>query len=171
LKTAAPLVCLLALTGVSAESGFAQRTEPAGPHLAIGMTALNGIGLGIGYVNAGDFLTRELAIQSDLRSMVNPGETTNQVFFSFGGAIRIFGFERTIGNVGYRGYDLDAGIRVGPAFSFSTRETLDDRNRRINLFVEPFFRISARTGFVRALFLEAGTTRPHLRLGMWLWIG
>jgi hypothetical protein len=122
----------------------------------------------VGVVNARDFFTREVILQTDLRSVVDPQVASSQVVFLLGGAIRVFGFERTIGNVGYRGYDIDAGLRIGPAYSFSTRETAADRNRRFHLFIEPFLRVSARTHLLDVVFLETGTTRPHVRLGVWI---
>ena len=139
-----------------------------GSHVAAGVALVNGTGVQVAYINAQDFFTRELSVQADLGSRFNPGVDRNQLVFAFGGALRVFGFERTIGTVGYRGYDIDVGFRIGPGFSFSTRESRADRNRRFNLVMEPYIRISARTGFVHAVYLEAGTSRPHIRFGFWL---
>ena len=147
---------------------FAQRAEPMGNHVVAGLTFLNGYGVQLGLVNARDFFTREVLLHTDLRSVVDPQVASSQVVFLLGGALRVFGFERSIGNVPYRGYDIDTGLRIGPAYSFSTRETDASRNRRFHLFVEPFLRVSARTSLLDVVYLETGTTRPHVRLGIWI---
>ncbi len=150
------------------ERASAQRTEPRGSFLQLGTAALGGYGLQVGYVNAKDFFTREVLVLGDVSTAFDPGQGSNQVVFMIGGALRVFGFERTIGNVPYRGFDFDLGFRIGPGLSFSTRETRATKNRRFNLFLEPYLRFSFGFGLLNAFFLEAGTTRPYMRAGMWI---
>ena len=81
------------------ERASAQRTEPRGSFLQLGTAALGGYGLQVGYVNAKDFFTREVLVLGDVSTAFDPGQGSNQVALMFGGALRVFGFERTIGNV------------------------------------------------------------------------
>lgn len=165
------LTVILILCGSANIPVAAQSIEPTGSFVSVGLTGLNGFGADLGFVNVGDFFSREVLVHSDLRSVISPGDKSSLVVFSFGGSLRVFGFERTIGNVGYRGYDIDAGFRVGPGFTFSTRETRAEKKRRFNLFMEPFLRVSFRTRLVPVLYLETGTTRPQLRFGAWIPVG
>ena len=135
-----------------------------------GLAAVGGVGVQIGFVNAKDFVTREVTVLADLLTAVDPESGNNQVVVTIGGALRLFGFERTIGNEAYRGYDVDLGFRIGPGLSFSTRETRSEKNKRFRLFLEPYVRISVSTRLIKILFLEAGTTRPCVRLGTWIHI-
>jgi len=77
------------------------------------------------------------------------------------------GIGRTIGNADYRGWDLDVGVRIGPGLLFEFRESRADKNRRFNLFVEPFARVVARPGGT-TFFAELGGQRPVLRAGFWI---
>ncbi|GMQ82790.1 MAG: hypothetical protein BMS9Abin05_2252 [Rhodothermia bacterium] len=150
------------------ERASAQRTEPRGSFLQVGPSALGGYGVYVGYINAKDFFTREVLVLGDVRAALDPGHGSNQIVLMIGGALRVFGIERTVGNVPYRGFDTDLGFRIGPGLSFSTRETRATKNQRFNLFLEPYARFSFGIGLLNAAFLEVGTTRPHLRAGVWL---
>ncbi len=161
-------LCLLLSTVIPLSIANGQRQEPVGTYMQAGLAAAGGAGVQIGFVNAKDFVTREVTVLADFLTAVDPASGSNQVVVTIGGALRLIGFVRTIGNVAYRGYDVDLGFRVGPGLSFSTRETRSEKNKRFNLFLEPYVRISAGTRLIKFLFLEAGTTRPHFRLGTWI---
>jgi len=146
----------------------AQREAPRGSYLLFSGAFAGGYGGQLGIINARDFFTREVLILGDFHAALDPGNGSNQVVFLIGGALRVFGFDRMIGNAAYRGFDLDLGFRVGPGFTFSTRETRADKNRRFNLFLEPYLRLSVGVGSRNALLFEWATTRPNVRLGFWL---
>jgi len=163
-------LCVL-LFSISAQcTAYGQQLEPSGTFVHAGIAAGGGAGVQLGFVNAKDFFTREVTVLADLLAAVDPESGSNYVVVTLGGALRLFGFERTIGNVAYRGYDVDLGLRVGPGLSFSTRETRSQKNRRFDLILDPYVRISVSTRLIKVLFLEAGTTRPRFRLGTWIQI-
>ena len=138
---------------------------PLGGHLQTGPAGLPGLGFQVGYVAAQDFFTREITVVADLSSFRSDGNVHTAI--AVGGAVRILGIARTIGNTDYRGFDLDLGVRVGPGLLFEFRESRAAKNRRFNLFLEPFVRWSTRAR--RALlFVEAGVQRPVLRAGFWI---
>lgn len=159
---------LLALVAHAVFPGIAHAQEPRGGYAQVGLATFPGAGIQAGYVTAESFFTRELNAVLDVRDF-GP-EATAQVATTLGGAIRVLGIGRTIGGVRYRGVDLDVGMRVGPALSFRLREDRAFRNRRFNLYLEPFVRW---TGLVkrRLLFAELGVHAPVLRFGAWWKIG
>ncbi len=83
-------------------------------------------------------------------------------------SLRLFGFERLIGGAAYRGFDVDLGLRAGPGLSFAANETAEERNRRFELAIEPFFRFTTARGRRMAWLAEIGSARPSFRLGMWI---
>ena len=147
---------------------YAQRQAPRGSYLLVAGAVTGGYGGQFGYLNARDFFTQEALVLADFHAALDPGNGSNQVVFFIGGALRALGFKRTIGNTPYQGFDLDVGFRAGPGFTFSTRETRADKNRRFNLFVEPYLRLSIGVGSRNAFLLEWATTRPNVRFGFWL---
>lgn len=163
-------LCIILVTVITPSTATGQRQEPTGTFVHAGLAAAGGVGVQFGFVNAKDFFTREVTVLADFLTALDPESGNNQVVVTIGGALRLFGFERTIGNVAYRGYDVDLGFRIGPGLSFSTRETLSEKNKRFNLFLEPYVRISVSSRMIEVLFLEAGTTRPLFRLGIWIQI-
>lgn len=146
----------------------APMVEPRGSYVQLGLSTLRGAGAQIGYVNTHNFYTSEVSFLIDLLPALKPDLGTQQLAFTLGGAVRLFGFERTIGNTPYRGYDVDVGFRAGPGLSFSTNETRATRNQRFTLFIEPFLRYSRRFWGRQIYYLEVGTIRPHIRIGAWL---
>lgn len=145
----------------------AQTVAPFGPHLQAGATVLGGIGATAGMVDARTLYTREVHLLSDLEPIFRKSEEQGRVALLLGVGLRLYGFERVIGGVGYRGFDVDAGLRVGPGLSFSTRDSRIARNKRFVLLLEPMLRLSGAVHPRRALFVEAGTSRPHVRFGLW----
>lgn len=142
--------------------------EPEGSFLTAGVAAVRGVGVQIGYVTARNFYTREITGIVDLLPLLDRARGSVQLAVTVGGAIRLLGFERTIGNAPYRGYDLDIGFRIGPGLSYAENESRAMRDRRFNLFLEPYLRFTMASGTRRVLYLEAGIIRPHIRLGWWI---
>lgn len=126
-----------------------------------------GIGATVGMVDARTLYTREVHVLSDLEPILRKSREQGRVALLLGVGLRLYGFERLIGGAGYRGFDLDVGLRVGPGLSFSTRDTRIARNRRFVLLLEPNLRLSGAIHPNRALFVEGGTTRPYVRFGLW----
>lgn len=159
---------LLALVLIAVFPGISHAQEPRGGYVQAGPAVFPGVGIQAGYVAAESFFTREVNAVLDTRDF-GP-EATGQVATTIGGSIRVLGIGRTIGGVRYRGVDLDIGMRVGPALSFRLREDRAFRNRRFNLYLEPFVRW---TGQIRSrlLFAELGVHAPVLRIGAWWRIG
>ena len=152
---------------VPARPAAGQAIAPFGTHIQAGATVFGGIGASAGVVDARTLYTREVHLVSDLEPVFSKSEEQGRVALLLGVGLRLYGFERLIGGVGYRGFDLDVGLRVGPGLSFSTRDSRIARNRRFVLLLEPTVRVSRAVHPARALFLEAGTSRPHVRFGLW----
>lgn len=158
--------CCLIIAG-GPQYSAAQSVAPFGPHLQAGATVIDGIGVTAGMVDARTLYTREVHMLTDLEPILRKSREQGRVALLLGVGLRLYGFERLIGGVGYRGFDLDIGLRVGPGLSFSTRDTRIARNRRFALVLEPSIRLSGAIRPNRALFVEAGTTRPNVRFGLW----
>ncbi|GIV58778.1 MAG: hypothetical protein D6746_07825 [Bacteroidetes bacterium] len=163
------VMCLLA-AGTLSPVARAQPAIPApeGRHVQIGLGLLPSGGLQVGYVALRSFYTQEFILTGDVAPSFGDGEGNVQVAGGLGGALRLFGFERTLGNADYRGYDLDVGLRLGPALLFSFNETRFTKNQRFSLFVNPFFRFSSSFGTNRLFYAEIGLHRPVFRAGLWL---
>jgi len=146
----------------------AQYLEPIGRHIVVGVSGIDGYGLQVGTVSAKTLYVTELMVLSDLEPLVSGSESNSRVVLLPGIALRLLGFERLIGGAPYRGFDLDAGFRAGPGLSFSTDETQSDKDRRFEFVVEPFLRLSVARSNDWTWFLESGTTRPNIRVGLWI---
>lgn len=149
--------------------GIARAQEPSGGYLQAGLATFPGVGVQAGYVSTSSLVTREVTGILDLRVLSR--DSTAQVTTTLGGAVRLLGIGRTIGGVPYRGVDVDLGLRIGPAFTFRLQdEDRAFRNRRFNLFLEPYVRW---TGLVRRrlLFIELGVHSPVIRFGGWWKLG
>ena len=157
------LLCLF-----SAFPASAQRTAPGGRHLQIGASAGGGIGLEFGNLAVRTVYTRELVLLADLEPLFANTDRQIRVAILPGAAIRIFGFERLIGNAAYRGFDIDAGVRAGPAIAFSKDESEGEANRRFELVVDPFARVYWASKRSVSWYFEIGTTRPAFRIGIWI---
>ena len=145
----------------------AQAFAPSGQHVQVGVAVAGGIGATVGVADARTVYVREAHIVSDLEPVFRSSDEQARVAVLIGMSLRLLGFERLIGDVAYRGYDLDVGLRLGPGLSFSTRDSRIDRNRRFVLLVGPVVRLSRATSASRALYIEAGTIRPGVRIGLW----
>ena len=148
-------------------ASVAQVQAPRGSYIQLGPAFAPGIGLNVGAVSAKTLYTREIQFISDIQPVFTGPEDQARISALVGFSIRLFGFERLLGNAAYRGFDLDVGLRAGPGLSFSTRDTRIDKNRRFILVVEPVVRISrASTSFIG--FAELGSDSPHVRMGVWI---
>lgn len=169
--TGPTLVAALLLTAAVGSPRPAAGQEALGlprqNHLQVGLGALPGIGLQVGYLSMRGFFTAETALYVDGSPQFAGGEGSVQVAAGLGGAIRIATIVRTIGNTGEEGRELDVGLRFGPGLFFATEETRADKNRRFNLFLEPFFRFSSTVGAGRTFYVEIGIQRPIARAGFW----
>lgn len=105
---------------------------------------------------------------ADIDPLVRDVEGRARVVLMPGMSVRLFGFERLIGGAAYRGFDMDIGLRAGPGLSFNTDESAADRNRRFELVLEPFVRLTTAQSRSVAWMLELGSTRPAARFGVWL---
>ncbi len=140
---------------------------PNGRQLQVGLGVVPSAGLQVGYVALRSFYSQEFILTADVSPSYRGGEGNVQLSGSLGGSIRILGIERTLGNAGYRGYDLDVGVRFGPALLFAFHETRFTKNQRFSLFLELFGRFSTTLGDGVTLFAEAGFHRPAFRVGLW----
>lgn len=165
LKTYATGVFLLLFLGVP--SAFGQIREPRGHYLQANASAAAGFGLNVGSVTAKTLYTREIQVISNLEPAFRRTSDQVRVMALVGVSVRLFGFERLLGNVPYRGYDIDLGFRAGPGLAFSSRDTRVDKNKRFVLVVEPMVRFSRALEY-GVFFLEVGAESPHLRFGTWL---
>ncbi len=134
----------------------------------VGVGGVPGLGGQFGYISLRNFYTVEGVLYASGTPPFLGGEGTITLSTGLGGAVRILGAARVIGNVGYTGYDIDFGLRGGPGLSFRIDETRASKNRRFTLFVEPFFRFTSTFRRGRVFFLEAGFHPPLLRAGLWL---
>ena len=160
-------VLTLALMTAVAPAPTLGQSAPAGNHLQIGPAALPHLGLQTGLVMAQNIFTREAILTTDITEVFGGGTGSIQFSLGLGAGIRLLGIGRTIGNTGYRGYDLDVGVRFGPALSFGFQETRLSKNQRFSLFAEPFVRFTRVFGN-RLFFAETGLHRAALRLGLWV---
>lgn len=141
--------------------------EPMGRHIQAGVAFASGLGLNLGVVSARTLYIREIQFVSNLNPLFRETGEQTRIATLLGFSLRAYGFERLLGNAGYRGYDLDIGLRVGPGLSFSSSDTRVDKNKRFILLVEPMLRISRSTP-AGLVYFEGGAAAPHIRLGMWI---
>jgi len=166
--------CVLALTACAAALLFiapgvlARQTAPEGIYLQAGLAGVGGYGASVGLVGARRMHTREAHLVSELDPLLRKSTEQVRMALLLGSSLRVFGVERTVGNVGYRGYDVDVGIRAGPALSFSSRDNTVARNSRFSLLLEPAVRISHVRPGGRIWFLDVGTIKPAVRIGVWI---
>ncbi|MDA0379113.1 MAG: hypothetical protein O2899_06435 [Bacteroidetes bacterium] len=164
----APFLLLAALLVVPVQAQERTIGEPFGTRLQLALAGMGGRGLQVGVLSAHTVYTREMQVLTDLEPLLRDVDRQARVVLLPGVSLRLFGFERLVGGAGYRGFDIDAGFRAGPGLTFSGNETEADRNRRFELVLEPFLRITAAQTARLAWLVELGSTRPALRVGVWL---
>ena len=144
------------------------RRAPVGRQIQFAIGMVKGRGIELGTVSARALFTRELLVLADIEPLWNETSRQARGVLMPGLSLRLFGFERLVGNAAYRGFDLDLGFRAGPGLSFSPDESAEDRNRRFELVLEPFLRFTRARNHRLAWVLESGITRPAVRLGFWI---
>ncbi len=145
----------------------AQPVQTTG-NLQLGVGILPGLGTQIAYLSPGAFFVTEGIVYVDGVPGVLGGEGTVQLSVGGGGAIRTLGIARLFSEEGFEGYDVDFGVRFGPALAFGTDETRAEKNRRFSLFFDPYLRFVTRLDRRLVVFAEAGSQRPLLRGGLWV---
>ena len=141
---------------------------PWGSQIQVAAATLGGNGMEVGVVSARSVYTREIMILADLEPLWRPSQGQARVVLMPALSLRLLGFERLIGGAAYRGMDVDIGLRAGPGLSFAGNETLEERNRRFELVLDPFLRVTSVHTRSLAWLLEIGSSRPALRLGVWI---
>ena len=141
-------------------------SAPRGPHIQLALATLTGNGLQIGALSARTVYTREVMVLADLDPLWRDTPRRARVVLMPAVSLRLFGFERLVGGAAYRGFDVDLGLRAGPGLSFAANETTEERNRRFELVIEPFLRLTMATGRRMTWLVEVGSARPSFRLGM-----
>lgn len=159
------LTFLLVLLGISTSDAEAQQTATEGGHINAGVAVIPGVGLHAAYVQPRALYTMEGALYVDFSPSFAGGEGSIQLSGGLGGALRIFGIMRAIGNPPTPGTDLDFGFRLGPALFFPLGESSRSENP-FSLFMEPFGRFSTELAEDRIAFVELGLQRPILRAGV-----
>ena len=131
--------------------------------LQLGAGVWPGAGVEVGYVRWGSVYSLEIV----LYTAASPWHSEFPLFVSagFGGTLRPIGILREIGRVDYD-YDLDLGVRVGPSLFFKQDASRADKNRQFSLFIDPFVRYSWAVFPSDRLFVEVGSQRPRVRLGL-----
>lgn len=161
---------LSAVLPATASAQFAG-SEPLERSVQIGPAVLPGLGLQAGYVQPRSFYTTESAFYINLLPPFMGGENSLLISGGVGGSLRILGGLTTLEMANYEGYQLDLGLRFGPALRFVLgEETRTQKNTRVRLFLEPFTRFTWQVEGGRTLFAEVGTHDPFLRAGFWLFL-
>ena len=159
-------ILTLALSCAAAPEVGAQIGVAPTPQVQVGPAAFPGGGAQLGFVTARSFFTTETFLYAE-GTPPALGEGSVQLSAAFGAAIRLFGLSRLLGSTAWyvETFNLDVGLRLGPSLHFAENETRADKNQRFSLFLEPFLRFAPGLSADWALFVEAGTHRPYLRLG------
>lgn len=147
---------VLTLTGFC---GFAQSS-----HIQIGLGGWPGAGIQFVHIQARSIYSLEVLASVDTEFW----KERNPVYISagVGAALRPLGILRVIGQANYP-YDLYLGIRFGPSLTFLHKQTRAEKNRQFSLFLDPFLRYTQPVG-QRTAFIEFGSQRPSLRVGLWI---
>ncbi len=134
------------------------------PHAQIGLGGWPGAGLQLVHIQSQSIYTLEVLASADTEFW----ENRTPVFLSVGvgASLRPLGILRLITQANYS-YDVDVGIRFGPALTFLQRPTRAEKNRQFSLFLDPFLRYSHPLG-KQIGFIEIGAQRPSLRFGIWV---
>lgn len=160
------LIALALPAGAAAQMGAGESGQRL---VQIGPAALPGLGAQAGYILPRSFYTLESTFYANISPQFAQGEGNLLVSGGIGGALRILGAITTLELSNYEGYQLDVGLRFGPAVRFILgEETLEQKNTRARLFLEPFSRFAWQLDNGQILFAEIGTQRPFLRGGLWV---
>lgn len=169
---ASVVICLLVIIGLVPRA-HAQQGIPFPPENTVlaGVGGLPGAGAMVGYVSPKRMYTREAVVYGVVIPSIRGRDGSAYVGVVIGGALRIIGTGETLGLIPPKKYDIDIGIRLGPALVFEFDESRADKNKRFNVAAEPFLRIARNLGkSQRTFYVEGGLIRPSLRLGIWFGI-
>ena len=142
-------------------------TSRAQPRLQVGLGAVPGAGIQLGYVDVHSVYTIETAFYGELKPSLGRSRAALVTSGGVGVSFRPLGALRVIGQADF-GYDLDLGVRFGPSLQFTHRATRSDKNKQFRLFLDPFLRLVKPRSGGGAFYAEIGPLRPVLRLGAWL---
>ncbi len=159
---------LLVLCSAAPFRSIHAQVTPQPDILQLGGAVLPGIGVQIGYIEAGPAFTREAVAYIDVAPRFRSNREELQVSAGLGAGIRIIGTLETLTLITPRVWDFHLGFRFGPGLNFAADETRSDKNQRFSLFLEPFGRFTVAPKGEQVYFLEGGINRPYLRLGVWL---
>lgn len=162
-------ILLIAIPATSwGQTSGPSQSDPWGLQVQLALATLGGNGAQVGLVNARSVYTQEVMILSDLEPLWRTTDRRARVVVMPGISLRMLGFERLIGGAAYRGFDVDMGLRAGPGLTFLAEETTAERDRRFELVLEPFVRMTSARSDRVAFLLELGSTRPAFRFGVWV---
>ncbi len=162
------LVLTLVLTSVLAVATHAQ--APLGNDTRLYGGA--GFGPGFGAVAIVSdpvliLLTREGAVYADYVPRVTGGSGRLLTSVGIGGSIRAWRAGGVLLDRDPGPYDLDLGVRIGPAFYTAFFEqTAQSEAKAFRIMFDPFVRGAMRLGSNRVVFAELGFEAPALRAGL-----
>ena len=151
--------CVFALLALNGLTVFAQSS-----HIQTGLGGWPGAGMQLVHVQARSIYSLE--VLSSVDTELWKDRTPVYVSAGVGAALRPLGVLRVIGQADYS-YDLYLGVRFGPALTFLRKQTRAEKNRQFSLFLDPFLRYTRPVGQQTA-FIEIGSQRPILRIGLWI---
>ena len=161
---------LPALALLWAAPAAAQQTAPLGSRtrVYVGVGAVPGVGgVALGTDTVLDVFTREVALYADYVPRVTGGAGRLRTAVGIGGAVRAWRLYEISQATGPGPFDLDLGIRVGPAFYTAFFEqSAQSRSRAFSVMLDPFVRGTLRLGSGRVVFAEAGAQSPSFRVGL-----
>ena len=133
-------------------------------HIQTGLGLWRGVGVHLVHIQVRSTYTLEISTSIDTEFW----QDRNPIYLSsgLGAALRPLGMLREIGQADYP-YDIYVGVRFGPALIFQKNPTRAEKNRQFGLFLDPFLRYIKPFG-ERVAFIEIGSQRPSLRLGIWI---
>lgn len=133
-------------------------------HIQAGLGGWPGAGIQFVHIQARSIYSLE--VLSSVDTELWKERTPVYVSAGVGAALRPLGILRVIGQADYS-YDLYLGVRFGPALTFLNKQTRAEKNRQFSLFLDPFLRYTRPVGQQTA-FIEIGSQRPSLRVGLWI---
>ncbi|MCY3594938.1 MAG: hypothetical protein OXH01_06845 [Bacteroidetes bacterium] len=151
--------CVLILLTLNGFMALAQSS-----HIQAGLGGWPGAGMQFVHIQARSIYSLEVLASVDTELWKE--RTPVYVSAGVGAALRPLGILRVIGQANYS-YDLYLGLRFGPALTFLHEQTRAEKNRQFSLFLDPFLRYTRPVGQQTA-FIEIGSQRPSLRIGLWI---
>ena len=124
-----------------------------------GLGILPGFGAQMGIVVPYEIVTAEAMAQLNFTPEYRNHETSFTFSPMIGGSVRVFGLINQVGDPVNQNLDLDIGFRLGPQIKVPYE---------LKMKVEPFLRGVVRLNSGNQAYLEAGSTEPYVRIGMWV---